>query len=43
MALQWWQPPNSIKAAKTLSEILIALAFNYASTYIIGLQKICFT
>jgi len=31
MALQWRQPPNALKAAKTLGETLITLALNYAS------------
>ena len=31
MALQWRQPPNALKAAKTLGEMLITLALNYAS------------
>jgi hypothetical protein len=34
MALQWRQPPNALKAAKTLGETLITLALNYASPYI---------
>ena len=33
MALQWRQPPNALKAAKTLGEMLITLALNYASPY----------
>jgi len=34
MALQWRQPPNALKAAKTLGETLITLALNYASPII---------
>ena len=34
MALQWRQPPNALKAAKTLGEMLITLALNYASPLI---------
>jgi len=34
MALQWRQPPNALKAAKTLGEMLITLALNYASPII---------
>jgi len=33
MALQWRQPPNALKAAKTLGEMLITLALNYASPF----------
>jgi len=35
MALQWRQPPNALKAAKTLGEMLITLALSYASPYFI--------
>ena len=35
MALQWRQPQNALKAAKTLGEMLITLALNYASPYFI--------
>ena len=35
MALQWRQPPNALKAAKTLGETLITLALNYASPKIL--------
>ena len=38
MALQWRQPPNALKAAKTLGETLITLALNYASP--LGLIKL---
>ena len=31
MALQWREPQNTIKPAKTLGEILIQLTLNYAS------------
>jgi hypothetical protein len=31
MALQWRQSSNALKAAKTLGEMLITLALNYAS------------
>jgi hypothetical protein len=31
MALQWRQPPNALKAAKTLGEMLTTLALSYAS------------
>jgi len=31
MALQWREPQNTIKPAKTLGEILIQLALSYAS------------
>ena len=34
MALQWRQPPNALKAAKTLGEMLITLALNYASPFL---------
>jgi hypothetical protein len=34
MALQWRQPPKALKAAKTLSEMLITLALNYDSPLI---------
>jgi hypothetical protein len=38
MALQWRQPPNALKAAKTLGETLITLALNYASPNIKNLS-----
>jgi hypothetical protein len=34
MAFQWRQPPEALKAAKTLSEMLITSALNYASPVI---------
>lgn len=34
MALQWREPQNTIKPAKTLGEILIQLALNYVSPLI---------
>ena len=33
MALQWRPPQNALKAAKTLGEMLITLALNYASPF----------
>ena len=34
MALQWREPQNTIKPAKTLGEMLITLALNYASPFL---------
>ena len=36
MALQWREPQNTIKPAKTLGEILIQLTLNYASPKLIN-------
>jgi len=35
MALQWRQPSNALKAAKTLGEMFITLALSYASPLLI--------
>ena len=43
MALQWRQPQNALKAAKTLSEMLITLALSYASPLNFSLTKRIFS
>ncbi len=42
MALQWREPQNTIKPAKTLGEILIQLTLNYASPLNINQDSKCF-